>query len=29
MPTSLRDKAWHDAIALNGWEEGRHKEVLS
>jgi hypothetical protein len=25
---SLRDQAWHDAIALNGWEEGRHKEVL-
>jgi hypothetical protein len=21
--------AWHDAIELNGWEEGRHKTVLS
>jgi hypothetical protein len=26
---SLQDPAWHDALALNGWEEGRHKEVLS
>ena len=26
---SLRDQAWHDALVLNGWEEGRHKEVLS
>ena len=26
---SLRDPAWHDALSLNGWEEGRHKEVLS
>ena len=26
---SLQDRAWHDAIGLNGWEEGRHKEVLS
>lgn len=23
------DAAWRDAIGLNGWEEGRHKEVLS
>ncbi len=26
---SLADPAWHDAIELNGWEEGRHKTVLS
>ncbi len=26
---SLADPVWHDAIALNGWEEGRHKVVLS
>ena len=26
---NLQDEAWRDAIALNGWEEGRHKEVLS
>lgn len=26
---SLRDRDWHDAIELNGWEEGRHKVVLS
>ncbi|MDR3535839.1 MAG: ferritin-like domain-containing protein [Acetobacteraceae bacterium] len=26
---SLRDPAWHVAIERNGWEEGRHKEVLS
>lgn len=26
---SLRDRVWHDAIELNGWEEGRHKVVLS
>jgi hypothetical protein len=26
---SLPDKAWRDALALNAWEEGRHKEVLS
>jgi hypothetical protein len=26
---SLSDPAWHEAIALNGWEEGRHKSVLS
>jgi len=26
---SLDDAAWRDAIALNGWEEGRHKTVLS
>jgi hypothetical protein len=26
---SLRDQAWREALALNGWEEGRHKEVLS
>ena len=26
---ALRDPAWHEAISLNGWEEGRHKEVLA
>ena len=26
---SLQDRAWRDALALNSWEEGRHKEVLS
>ncbi len=26
---SLDDTAWREAIARNGWEEGRHKEVLS
>ena len=26
---SLADADWRDAIALNGWEEGRHKVVLS
>jgi hypothetical protein len=26
---ALRDPAWRDAIDRNGWEEGRHKEVLS
>lgn len=26
---ALRDPVWHDAIGLNGWEEGRHKEVLA
>jgi hypothetical protein len=26
---SLPDKAWRDALELNAWEEGRHKEVLS
>jgi hypothetical protein len=26
---SLTDAAWRDAIELNGWEEGRHKAVLS
>jgi len=26
---SLPDQAWRDALALNAWEEGRHKEVLS
>jgi hypothetical protein len=26
---SLSDPDWHDAIELNGWEEGRHKTVLS
>jgi hypothetical protein len=26
---SLRDAAWRDTIELNGWEEGRHKTVLS
>ena len=25
---SLNDPEWHDAIERNGWEEGRHKEVL-
>jgi hypothetical protein len=25
----LSDPSWHDAIELNGWEEGRHKMVLS
>jgi hypothetical protein len=25
----LTDRAWRDAIELNGWEEGRHKTVLS
>jgi hypothetical protein len=25
----LQDTAWRDAISRNGWEEGRHKEVLS
>ncbi len=25
----LRDPAWRQAIELNGWEEGRHKDVLS
>jgi hypothetical protein len=26
---ALADPAWHGAIELNGWEEGRHKTVLS
>jgi hypothetical protein len=26
---SLTDPDWHDAITLNGWEEGRHRVVLS
>ena len=26
---SLHDADWHDAIGQNGWEEGRHKEVLA
>jgi hypothetical protein len=26
---TVADEDWRDAIALNGWEEGRHKEVLS
>ena len=26
---SLTDPPWRDAIELNGWEEGRHKTVLS
>ena len=26
---SLADADWRDAIGLNGWEEGRHKVVLS
>jgi hypothetical protein len=26
---TLADPDWHDAIELNGWEEGRHKAVLS
>jgi hypothetical protein len=26
---SLQDPTWRDAIERNGWEEGRHKEVLS
>ena len=25
---SLRDPEWREAIGQNGWEEGRHKEVL-
>ena len=25
----LLDREWHEAIGLNGWEEGRHKEVLA
>ena len=26
---SLQDTEWRDAIGQNGWEEGRHKEVLA
>ncbi|WP_428532584.1 ferritin-like domain-containing protein [Rhodopila sp.] len=26
---ALEDPVWRDAISRNGWEEGRHKEVLS
>jgi hypothetical protein len=26
---SLTDRGWHDTIEQNGWEEGRHKTVLS
>ncbi|HET6308436.1 MAG TPA: ferritin-like domain-containing protein [Rhodopila sp.] len=26
---TVGDTAWHEAIGRNGWEEGRHKEVLS
>ena len=26
---SMDDQVWRDAISRNGWEEGRHKEVLS
>jgi hypothetical protein len=26
---SLSDPVWHEAIALNAWEEGRHKSVLA
>ncbi len=26
---AVRDQDWREAIASNGWEEGRHKEVLS
>lgn len=26
---SIADPEWRDAIGLNGWEEGRHKEVLA
>jgi hypothetical protein len=26
---TLPDQEWRDALALNAWEEGRHKEVLS
>ena len=26
---SLADPDWHAAVELNGWEEGRHKSVLS
>jgi hypothetical protein len=25
----VRDSTWSDAIARNGWEEGRHRQVLS
>lgn len=25
----IPDQAWREAIGLNGWEEGRHKEVLA
>ena len=26
---SLQDAEWREAIGQNGWEEGRHKEVLA
>src|ERR1700749_4798663 len=26
---SVDDPAWREAIGQNGWEEGRHREVLS
>jgi len=26
---AVRDQDWREAISRNGWEEGRHKEVLS
>jgi hypothetical protein len=26
---SVADRDWHEAIALNAWEEGRHKTVLA
>ena len=26
---AVRDSTWSDAIARNGWEEGRHRQVLS
>ena len=26
---TINDPVWRDAISRNGWEEGRHKEVLS
>ena len=29
MASRPADPAWRDAIGRNGWEEGRHREVLS
>ena len=29
MPRRCATRPWRAAIGLNGWEEGRHKEVLS